>query len=309
MATRSDVRATIDSLLGSDASLSDAEINSILTLRYTALYEKRGWSKRRRAFTITLVAQVSSITSNEVTVTVGLGTVTSAGTPWAAADDAKQIVIAGDVTPFFVNFVSSSSITLVDGDDDAVSWAAATDTSAAWRTFQTIYSLPSDCETVLTLTGDFDIEEMDGGIEALDAMDPDRSATGDHPRFWAYAGVDTAGSRQLEVWPVPSQNRLLRGTYLRTAPTLADGTTIDISVPLLAYGSAADCCGMLYAKTGDKSWQELQLFYERKHKEVDDDAGFSDHKHLNPPSSLGRRTSRSSRLGGDFWVSHDPGLV
>lgn len=303
MATRSDVRSSIDSLLASDANLSDAEINSIIDLRYGHLYEKRGWSKRRRHFTITLAAQEESTTSTEVTVTLGSSTVTSAGTPWVAADDAKQIVIAGDVTPFYIDYDSTSQITLVDGDGDTASWAAATDTSASWRMFQTVYALPSTIDTVLTLSGDYDVEELDGGIEELTATDPDRSATGDHPRFWVYAGVDSSGNRQIEVWPVPSENRVLRGVGLRTSPTLADGTTIDVSVPMLVYGSAADCCNLLYAKTGDKAWQELGLFYERKHKEVEDDMAFADHKHLNPPASLGRRPS-GSRLGQDYHVTH-----
>lgn len=309
MATRSDVRTTLDSLLGTDPNLSDGEMNSLITTRYQHLYEKRGWSRRRRHFILTLAAQESSTTSTEVTVTNASATVTSAGTPWVSGDDGKQIVIAGDVTPFFIDYDSTSQITLVDGDGDTATWAAATDTSASWRMFQTVYALPSTIDTILTLSGDFEVPELDGGVEELDAMDPDRSATGDHPAYWIYAGVDSSGNRQIEVWPTPTQNRVLRGVGLRPAPTLADGTTIDVPVPLLVYGSAADACNLLYAKTGDKSWQELALFYERKHKEVEDDLAFADHKHLNPPASLGKGARGTRRLGADHWVSHDSDLA
>lgn len=310
MATRSDVRAYLDSLLGSDPNLSDAEINVTLQLRYSHLYEKRGWSRRRRHFTISLAAQESSTSTTNVTVTLASATVTSAGTPWVSADDGKEIVIAGDLTPFFIDFVSTSQISLVDGDDDAVLWAAATNTSASWRMFQTIYALPTDAETVLSLTGAYEVPELDGGIEALDAMDPDRSSTGDHPTGWVYRGVTSAGARKIEVWPVPTQNRVLRGTYLRVAPTLVDTSVIDVSVPLLTYSAASDCCNMLFAKTGDESWKHLGVFYDRKTREVEDDAAFSDLKHLNPPASLGRARggARQALRGTDFEVDHDLGL-
>ena len=310
MALLSDVTTRITNLLGTDPSLSTAEIESMAQTRYEDVYNQWSWSKRQRDFVMTLNGQVESTTSDTVTVTNGSSTVTSAGTPFTSAMVGRQIQIGDEPQYLFVrSFTSTSIIELGDGEGNTVTWPRATDSAATWRVFQTLYTLPTDLESVVSMTMQNSLREYNGGRLQLDIRDPDRSATADEPSYWMMAGVNSSTVYQVEIWPVPTTDRLLRGQYLREAPTLTSSSTIDIDVPFLIYQTAADCANMLYVKTGDDAYRQKALFLERKFKEIKarvlqaDDARTSPLRNIEPQEAL------SSRLGGDFAIDHPTELL
>lgn len=308
MSTLATVSSRVATLLGTDPQLSTAEIESIALSRYESLYESFPWSRKLRDFTINLVAQISSNTTNTVTVTNGSATVTSAGTPFTSVMDGRQIRIGAELQSYFVNFVSSSSISLEDGEGNAVTWARATNTSSAWTIFQVVYTLPTDTDWIVTLAGQYTMDEFDGGRNALDLFDPYRLSTIDTPTHWLYAGVNASNVREIEVWPVPTQAQLLRGQYVREAPTLSSGSTVDIHVPALVYATAADCFNMMYSKTGDESSMRMGLFYEKKLTQVLNDVLPYEVAKWSPPRTLKRQQGVFGR-GTDFSVDHDTELM
>lgn len=302
----------VQTLLGTDASLSTTEIQSMMQTRYESLYETMPWSKRLRDFTINLYAQTSSTSANTVTVTNASSTVTSAGTPFVSADTGRQISIGDDPQYWFVSRDSSSVITLKDGNSVTVTWPGDTDTAAAWRLFQTYYNLPSNADDVMSLAGQYPMEEFDGGREALDAIDPYRISTADYPTHWVWAGTDpTTGYRRLEIWPVPTQARVLRGQMYLQAPTLSGSTVLDIPAPLLIWSTVADCCQMLHAKQGsaETMWENKALFFERKANEVASEYGFVDFQRLSPNRTISRRKGLRGLGGTDFGVTHQTELL
>ena len=312
MAVLSDVRTSVLNLLGTEASLSNTEIDSLINTRYAHLYETFHWSRRTRDFVISLVAQVESGTSDTVTVTNASATITSAGTPFTSAMTGRQIQIGTDEQYFFFTYVSSSSGTLSDGEGNSTTWPGATASGQSWRIFKTLYTIPSDAQSIISIAADYPLEELDGGRERLDRIDPDRSTTGSEVTHWIYAGVNSSNVREVEVWPVPTQARILRGQYLREAPTLTTNSTIDVPVPMLVYGAAADACHLLHAKQGSQEpmWADKALFFERKQREVADDYKFVDFNLTSPPRQLGRRPKSGGLMRGTDWaVSHDTDLV
>lgn len=309
MATRADILADIKGLIGTDAHAPDAEINTLIQLRFDHIFEAWPWSRRLRDFTISTVAQVSSTSSTLVTATNGSPVVTSAGTPFTSAMVGAQIAIAGESQYLFINsFTSTSVVRLGDGEGTEVNWNAATGASKSWRVFRTLYTLPSTAESVISLVGKNPMTEYDGGREALDHADPYRLSTGSDPLFWCYAGEDSSSVRQVEIVPVPTSARVLRGQYLRAAPTLVAGTTIPLSRSFLAYASTADVLNMLATKTGDESYRNVALFYERKAGEVERDVRLVDIERLSLPTSLGR-APRSGGLGADYFKKRDADLL
>lgn len=310
MATLSTVTTRVLTLLGSDAKLSTSEAESLVQTRYEHIYENWLWPRRLKDFVISLVAQVSSSTTDTVTATLASSTITSAGTPFTAAMAGRQIQIGAEPQYFFVNSVTdSANIVLGDGEGTAVTWPRATASGLSWRIFKTIYTLPSTAQAVVSLAGDFPLEELDGGRKRLDDTEPERLTTNDHPTSWVYAGADSSNVREIEVWPVPSTARLLRGQFLREAPTLASGTTIDIPVPLLVFAAAADACHMLHTKQGstETMWENKALFFERKALEVMKDYRITELELTSPPTQLGRWPSSSTAglRGTDWEVTHD----
>ena len=306
MATRDDVRTDVDTLIGTDPQLSDAEMNTLIQLRYEQLYDGFTWSRKLRDFTLRLIPQLSSTSSTLATATVDSSTVTFAGSPITSAYDGFAIAVDGDVQYFFLSRTDSSTITLQNGEGTSVNWVAATGGSKTWRVFKTIFTLPTDADSVWSLAGQSELTELDGGRPALDRVDPYRSSTAADPTDYVMAGVNSSNVREVEIWPVPTQARLLRGQYTRTAPTLAASTTIDIPRALLVYATAADCLNMLHAKTGDAAYASLGLFYESKAKNVEREIKPIELERLSPPTSLRRAQSAAGRFRGtDFEVSHD----
>ena len=72
MATRADVRSDVSGLLGADANLSSAEINTLIQLRLDHLYETVRWSRRVKEFSLTTVAQTSSTSATTEIYTLSL---------------------------------------------------------------------------------------------------------------------------------------------------------------------------------------------------------------------------------------------
>jgi hypothetical protein len=301
MATKAEIRAQVDGLVGDDPQASDTEIDALIQLRYSHVYETWHWSRRTRDMVLSLVAQVSSGTTDTVTATLGSATVDSAGTPFTSAMDGRQIEL-GDLEQYlYVAYVSTSQITLEDGEGNPVLWPLDTASALTWRIFQSVYSLGTTAEALLSLAGDIPIEELDGGRNALDQMDSNRDTTANQPRYWFYNGENTDSVRTIEVWPVPSQARLLRGKILRKAPTLSANTETGLNLAYMTYAVAADIYNMLFSKTSDIAYQQLALFYERKSNEVGNDIKPIDLERTSPPSTL-RRWPRT--LGSDWHVTH-----
>jgi len=311
MATLSDITTRVQQLIGNDTLLSAAEVYNLAQTRYEHMYETFHFSRRHRDFTISLFAEVSSNNSTLVTVTNGNSTITSAGAPFttSVATTARQIQVGDEEQYFFVNSrTNDSAIVLGNGEATAVNWPGANGSNQSWRLFQSIYTLPSTAGPIISLAGDLPIDELDGGRAALDEIDPDRSSTDSHPKFWCYAGVDANNVREIEVWPVPTQARLLRGQHLREAPTLTANSTIDIPLPPLVYYTAADGCHLLHSKQGsaETMWESKALFFERKGHEVMHDYMPIEDDLTSPVRSFGRSPSNAldNLRGTDFETKH-----
>lgn len=305
MATRDTIVTEVQAHLGNDSHLLDAQVQSWIQRRYEDLYNNYAWSQRLRDFVITGVAQIESTSTDEVTVTTDDATVTSAGTPFTSAMVGRQIQIEGELQYFFIaSFTDSSNVELGDGEGNEVTWPHTTNASASWRIFKTIYTLPSTADYIVSMTVDEDpIEKFDGGRKALDLIDPDRSETDDEPRAWLYHGVNSSFVKEVELWPVLTQARMIRGQMRRTAPTLSGSTTIDLDASLLTYKVTADCANVLFAKTGDPAYRELSLFYAREYTEMKNLTKQTDRQRRNPSIKVESRGQGSLR-GTDYDVDH-----
>lgn len=306
--TLSSVTTRISNLLGSDAQLSTAEIQSIAIARYEHLYDGNPWSKRRKDFTLNLFATSANATADTVTTIQDNANVTSAGTPFSSNLDGKYIKIDSELQYYAVSYNSTSSISLEDGNNNAATWAQASSSNLGWTIFQTVYSLPSDCDLVISLAYNYPLEELDGGREQLDRYDPDRISTASHPTHWCYAGVNSSSVRQIEVWPVPSEALTLRGQYMTESPQVAAATVLDVHPAVFTYAVAADCYNMLHSKTGDVSYKDLAMFYEKKYAETKNDIMPYEVSKNSPPTSLKRRHTAFGR-GTDYETNRDLDLM
>lgn len=309
MAALSDITARCLNLLGADAQISTAELESLAQTRYESMYEETQWSRSIIEFTITLIAPVTSTSSDTVTVTNGSSTVTSSGTPFTSGMAGRQIQIGAEPHYFFIDsFTSTAEIELGDGEGNTVDWPRDTDSDSGWRIFQHRYALPAVCEDVIVLSHDnFDIEELDGGRHEADLRDPDRSISDDRPRKWWYDGENSSNAREIGFLGYPATARLVRGQCAKIAPTLATATVIDLSVPALVYGTCADAASMMVAKEATEFWVRLSSHFNDKYTEVMTRAIEKDNARKSNPRSI-RRSSRTPRAHDhSYFPSHFTG--
>lgn len=305
----SDIISDVINLLGTDAQLSSSEVATLAIARYAVLHDANPWSKRRKNFALNMVASSSNAATDTLTVTLGSSTATSAGTPFTSANSHdKSIRIGGEVSYFTASFNTSSSLSLTDGNGNLVTWARTTATAATWTLFQTLYALPSDCDLVMSLASNYPLAELDGGREALDRIDPNRQSQASDPTSWVYAGINTSSVRLIEVWPVPSAGKTLRGQYMTEAPRITSTSTIQVHQSALTYAVAADAYNLLHSKTGDQSYKDMGLFYEKKYAETKNDLIPYEVARNSPPTSIGRQR-RSWGRGTDRENSVDMDLL
>jgi len=220
----------------------------------------------------------------------------------------RQIRIGAEPHYFFIDSVTSTSVIEIgDGEGTTVNWPRETNTSSGWTIFQHRYALPSDCEDVLSLSHNTGyLEEVDGGRAEVDFFDPDRSSSGDPPRTWWFDGENSSNVREIGVWPYPTAARILRGQYARIAPTLATATVIDVSIPALVYGTAADAASMMVAKEGTSSdaWIRLSSFLNGKYKETVERAIARDSSRHSEARSIRLRRRQPLAHDHTFFPSH-----
>lgn len=300
--TRVDVRSAVMELVGNDAHMPGAEIDVLTQLRFDHIYETWHWTRRMRDIVIALAAQTVSSESNLVTVTRGSQVVTAAGAAFTSEMSGFQIDI-GDLRQYlYLNYVSPTEISLTDPDGNIAEWPLASASGQSWRVFKTVYNLGSNVEALLSLAGDTPIEELDGGRDALDQKDPDRTVADSMPRCWLYGNPSATGAKTIEIWPVPTQDRMIRGKVLRKAPALSDSTPLGINRALLVYAVTSDALNALHAKTGDIAYKDLALFYERKYKEVDAEIKPIEIERSSPPVTLQR--ARGISRDWDYRIKH-----
>lgn len=308
----SDIVTRVQNLLGTDAQLSDAEIRSMAIARYEVLHDAHPWSKRRKEFTINLTAVSSNGEGAEVLVTLDSATVTSSSTPWTSANSHnKQIKIGSEQQYYFASFDSTSQLTLVDGNGTSVTWPNATASGNDWKLFQTVYTIPSDADLIMSLAYNYPLEQIDGGRAYLDRMDADRQAETSDPTHWCYLGINSSNVRQIEIWPVPTDAKTLHGQYLTEAAQITSTSYINVHPAVFTYAVSADCYSMLFSKTGDESQKHLALFYEKKATEALNDILPYETARNSPPTTL-RRTRRYAAGNArytDWNVDHDTDLT
>lgn len=244
----------VRNLVGGNAAISETELNELIDGEHVGILGDNSWAERKAQGLITTTAPYSTGTIT----TTGIA-VAGVGTTWTSSM-VNSYLRPGDRTEYYtvVGFSGVTSLTL----ERAI---AGGDISAeTYQIFKTIYTLPTDCERITSLTYQDKLAETTR--QHLDRIDPYRSTTGSVPEMYCYVETDTDMTRQIEIWPVPSAAVLLRFQYLKlndlTAPTDAPLYRSDV----LVWKSAMSAAYLLYAKTGDTNWVDLADRYSAQYE-------------------------------------------
>jgi hypothetical protein len=302
------IRTRVRNLVGSNVAISVEEIDAIIRAEHVTILNDNSWSSRKAEGTISTHGP-----TGDGTVTT-LGTVvTGSGTAFteAMAIQKRWIRFGSSTLAYRItSWTSATEITI----ETEVAEGALTDPTE-YSIFQNQYRLPIACERVTQMTALGVVAEA-ARIE-IDNIDPYRTVTGSSPRVFCYiedydeivtnARRSIPSRKQIELWPVPSGDYLVRFEYLKINDlNEADDQPLYRS-DVLVWKAGASCAFLLYAKTGDQAWIDLATKYVEQYDRALAGAWLDD---LGKFSSAGRIRdviyTPTRGVRDDFSVNHDP---
>jgi hypothetical protein len=234
-------------------------IDESLNNRYARVLDHVRWNwLEARASVETETPYVSS--TDLVSVTQGSNAITGTGTAWTSDLNGQKFQAAADGPFYTFTYVSSTSATLDRP------YEGGTQTGIGYTLFTNIYALPADCKAVLQVSSADDgfdltnLDEMDLG-ESVGFRDeignPDVYAVTPSPE-----DLDGGTTWQIELFPIPNQQKGYPILYQRAAPGFDGSATGDSPLPfvtdaVILAGGRADL--FLHLDKFDKA-----KFYEAK---------------------------------------------
>lgn len=244
------IRTRVQNLVGSHSSILVTEIDQIIQADHVTILNDNTWSERKTQGTITTVGPYTT-----GTVSIVNAAVTGLGTVFTQAMVNRWFRFGTQVQFFKITAVADATHLTIE---QAV--PEGSNGPGVYAIFQHVYTLPTDCERITSIVHQQRLREA--SYEDFDRLDPYRSTTATWPEAYCFREQDSAGTRQIELWPTPSTGVLLRMNYLR-ANTLSDarGGWPLYRTDVLVWKAAASCAYLLYAKTGDQAWIDLAKEY------------------------------------------------
>ena len=240
--------------------------------RYRQIWQASPWefARKRDVFTT-----ADDITSDSVTVTNLSATVTETTSDgkWSASVIGRKFRATGDDEYYGIaGYSNANPDTLALAD----AYVGATATVKGYRIFQNLYSLNVEVgqlEGITDLSTGVPLREVNAAW--LDSAFPNRSGVG-IPRVYAVLGRDANDIQQVELYPIPNDDRIYEYPYVQEAPYLtgAEAKLVpQVFEQLLKSGWLADYWGWR-ATMDDATGQERahagynELLFSRQLQEM-----------------------------------------
>lgn len=257
----------VRSLVGTHSLATTTVVGEFVNSRHRDLLESYDWSRRKNDI---LISTAVDKTAGTVTVTNGSATVTGSGTAWASGDVDRTLTIGSNTYSLWNVKTAPSATSLTLGDRNGTSVVYPGDTAAglAYVMFTQFYELGAGIEQILSVKYKTDIREVSEGF--LDNLDPNRSATGSDPMYFARGSRKLSGTNdivRIELYPRPSDAVVINVKVELGHTTLS--STMNPIVPSgpVQWGAAIDTCYFLKAKTKDDTWIGLAREFAASYQE------------------------------------------
>lgn len=247
---------------GCGGILDPGHADRVIGDAYQQILRSRPWVVTLKTTQLWVFAPYSTGT---VSATNGSAVISGAGTTFTAAMVGRYISIGDAVPQRIITFTSPTSITI----DTA--WAGA---SAANQTFDVVNlraQLPNDAELVMTISGqNWTLKRRT--MAFIDEYDPRRRVRADPLVF---AETERRGSPasysaiEIELWPVPSQEKLYRVVYRATVPSPTLDTDVFIlNEDLVLHNALAHALMLLYTRTRQSALLEASKAHDGLYREI-----------------------------------------
>jgi hypothetical protein len=222
-------------------------LDAWLNTRYTSVLAATDWSGLKAHAAIQTQAAYQS-TTDSVTVTVGDGGATGAGTAWTSAIVGQRFYIPGDTVTYLADiFVSATELYFDRVYEGKGSEPAGTVYAGSpYVLMQNVYTLPADCSSIVSVLDPITNLPLEPFTkDGLDQSAGSRALVG-YPKAWAPYDDSPEASppvlHQIELYPPPLQARGFPLEYLRNANQFTGENTSASPLPFI--GSAVLLLGV-----------------------------------------------------------------
>ena len=176
------------------------------------------------------------LTNDSATITEG----TSGANGWSTSLEGSYFRVSGDSEFYLLSSYSNANPDTLQLDRV---YEGTTATASSYKIFPRFYALASDVGEVVSISKLKNAQYLQRTEQSeLDRSHPNRSRVGE-PSVWAYAGIDSSGVQQVELYPIANEAKGYMYRYIQSVPTLDSGDdTIIAEVPfnVLVAGWQAD---------------------------------------------------------------------
>ncbi len=221
--------------------------------------------------------------------------------PTGLSSAIQYYVVAATTNTFQVSLTSGGGAVTFTTDGTAVRW---TQTLETYSIFPLIYSVDSTFGMVYEVAYQTSLTKK--SQTSFNKLDPSRTMTGSTPIYWAYAGVTSTGTLQIEIYPVVTSVVSLRIYGKLKYSTLADGDSLYLPEDLIESHALISCYRQKAIQNKDEGWgdklQEATTFYsERLETYQEEDYQLDSHPEKVKDTLFGSNLPYST----DFAVDHD----
>lgn len=197
------------------------------------------WSWLNKEGVFSTVVEYSTGT---VAVTAGSTSVVGTGTSWTSGMVGRIFRVGSNADYYIVSAVGSATALTLDAN-----YEGDTETGKSYKINTNRYSLATDVDSIEEIRlvgGPRPLQKV--SLEWLDSSYPHRPYYGD-PQWWAFVRA-TGGTEEIELYPVPDTEKVVRYLYKKEISNLdTDTDTIPEELPVdtLTWGVCADAYGFL----------------------------------------------------------------
>jgi len=292
---KSTIRTQVHQLVGNDDQIIASDLNTMLEAANDEILEAYSWSRRKKDVLINLIAPISSTSTTLLTISNGSSVGTFGADPSIGAAESPYIRIDGDDSYHWAVVAVGTSLGLEKewGKDDI--------TDGSWEAFYHIYTISSDCDKIVSFSGNRKITEI--ARQELDRLDPKRNTKADHPQVFSYVQRDSSDDVQVEFWPVPNSAQVIRCHYLKRGTIASDSDKPLYPSNVLKWKAAVSACYFLKAKTGDRTWFDLAQGYQAEYTRAYSEAKEEDLA-LFGASQAQKYSDDDFQMGDDYYRNH-----
>lgn len=240
--TLRDLKTRIGIYTGGRLNAGEAEL--LVQDRYQQLFENYTWSFSLSEAVFPTLAVISAGTVSVTALTPTIVQGNAAG--WTGAEVGMWIKIGTDISYYRI-LASNAGLQQLTIETN---YAAPPVTASSYYIFQKTYSLAANCRRIEDMTEWFRLSEK--SLQSFNRLDPQRNFTDTDPLYYCYTGLDSNGSRQIELWPIPVSVRVIRYPYTLLATPLAETGFPMLPGHLVLSGTLADAFPMAIAKESAK---------------------------------------------------------